>query len=229
MPWELNDITEDELVAWIKTHLASNTSIHARGYQGNVYLYQDKGRRLIIKAAAGAGLVSWLRTAMLRNEYRVYEKLRGFTGSPRCYGLVRGRYLVLEYIDGAPIRDATIGDQETFFTRLLELIKELHRRGIAHTDLKRKDNLLVVDGLRPCLIDFGAAVVYRPGFHPLNHFLFDLAKQFDHNAWVKLKHRYIEQAPEKDLAYYRFTRIERLARWIKRRYLKIKQRLLKKT
>ncbi len=223
---DLDGIREGELLAWIEQRAQRGDSpLHGRGYQGQLYLYEGHGRRLVIKAAVGRGLLRWLRERMLRREYRVYRRLAGFPGSPRCYGLIAGRYLVLEYVDGEPVRHAPIRDREAFFATLLAYIQELHRRGVAHADLKRKENLLVVDGKRPCLVDFGVAVVQKPGFRPLNRLLFDLARQFDYNAWVKLKHRYVEQAPPEDLAYFRLTRIERLARWLKRRYLSAKKAL----
>lgn len=222
----LDGIAESELLAWIEDRArGGGVALHGRGYQGQVYLYEGKGRRLVIKAATGRGPLRWARQWMLRREFRVYQHLDDFPGSPRCYGLLAGRYLVLEYVAGEPVRHAPIRDREVFFDTLLGYIQELHRRGVAHADLKRKENLLVVDGRRPCLIDFGAAIVHKPGLRPLNHFLFDLARQLDYNAWVKLKHRYIEQAPAEDLAYFRLTRTERLARWIKRGYLALKKAL----
>lgn len=224
MSWALSEINKAEIAAWVERQHGT-PSAHARGYQGQVYLYDERGRRLIIKVANGRGLVRWLRQRMLRREARVYERLSGFRTAPQCHGLLQERYLVLEYIDGAPMRRADVDKPELFFPALLDAIKELHRRGVAHADLKRKDNLLVVRGHTPCLIDFGAAIVRKPGWHPINHLLFDLARQFDYNAWVKLKHRYIEHAPAEDLAYYRMTRIERVARAVKRGYLRLKSAL----
>ena len=167
---------------------------------------------------------------MAAQEYEVYKQLAGFPGSPRCYGLLRDRYLILEYIDGVPFRTAKVTDARAFFDRLLELIKELHRRGIAHTDLKRKDNLLVVEGRTPYLIDFGAAMTYKPGFAPINHCLYELARKFDLNAWVKLKYRgKFENLPAADRAYYNRTWIEKIARVIKKRYKKLKSVIVQKT
>jgi predicted Ser/Thr protein kinase len=197
----------------------------AAGYQGQVFPIEHRGQRLMVKAAYGRGPMRWLREYMLRREHRVYERLKGFEGAPHCLGLLGGRYLVLERVEGESLWQAEIRDREAFFATLFEHIEELHRRGVAHADLKRKDNLLVVAGRRPCLIDFGTAVVHRKGFHPLNHFLFRVARQFDYNAWVKHKHRYIEHAPPQDLAYYRLTRTERMARGVKRRYLAAKKRI----
>jgi predicted Ser/Thr protein kinase len=171
--------------------------------------------------------MKWLRGFMLRNEYRVYKKLLGFRGSPRCYGLLRSRYLVLEYVNGVPIRHAEIADRQGFFDQLLEYIRELHDRGIAHTDLKRQDNLMVIDRRVPCLIDFGAAVLRKPGFAPVNHYLYDLARKFDYNAWVKLKYQgHYENVSAEDRVYYNRTKTEKLARWIKTQYTRIKRRFV---
>ena len=223
MPWEVADVDEDHLVRWIERSVADRTHILAQGYQGQVYLFQHAHQRLIIKAASGNGLLRWLRTRMLLRESQVYARLDGFPGCPRCYGLVRGRYLVLEYIDGIPLRSAHIADRARYYDSLHALIMQLHDRGIAHSDMKRKDNLLVVAGSRPCLIDFGAAVVRKPGFAPFNHFLFRTAVRFDYNAWIKLKYNNrLDEVSAADQGYYRRTWIEKAARRTKRVYKRIK-------
>jgi predicted Ser/Thr protein kinase len=102
----------------------------------------------------------------------------------------------------------------------------LHKAGVAHTDLKKKDNLLVVEGHTPWLIDFGVAVIRKLGFAPLNHYLYNLAKKFDFNAWVKLKYdgRYEKMIAE-DKKYFNRTVIEKVSRWSKDTYLNIKKAL----
>ncbi len=213
---DLNNAFESELVEWIRQSVKTGSNIFSRGYQGNVYLFQDKDRPLILKAPIGWGLGRFIRRAMLRNEYRVYTRLSKTKGIPRCYGLLDGQYLVLEYVNGTPIRTAKITHHSLFFDALLRVIKDLHKAGVAHTDLKKKDNLLVVDGKTPCVIDFGVAVIRKPGFAPLNHYLYNLASQFDFNAWVKLKYggRY-EKVDEQDQQYYKRTIVEKVSRWIK--------------
>lgn len=225
MSWVLSELDKAEISAWVDRQIRAHAA-YAGGYQGQVYLYDTPGRRLIVKVASGRGPLRWLRRLMLAREARAYERLAGFAGAPRCLGLLERRYLVLEYIDGVRMHRAQVTQPEIFFPALLDRIKELHRRGVAHADLKRKDNLLVVDGRTPYLIDFGAAIVRKPGWHPLNHMLFDLARQFDYNAWVKLKHRHVERAPAEDLAYFRMTGVERVARAVKRTYLRLKAALV---
>jgi len=213
----LDGLSEDTLARWTEDSLATGMHRLARGYQGQTLLFRDNDRRLVIKAPAGRGIRKWISTLMLRHEARVYEQLMDFPAAPRCYGLLRNRYLVLEYIEGAPARYAGIADREAFFVELLEHIKTLHARGIAHSDLQKKDNLLLVDGQHPCLLDFGAAVIRKSGFAPFNHVHFRFAVRLDFNQWAKLKYQgRLEHMSAADRVYYRRTRIEKLARTLKR-------------
>jgi len=220
------NLTESELLQWIRESTASGSNILSSGYQGHVYLYEGKGQRLILKAPTGWGLGKLIRRTMLRKEHRVYSRLSGVNGVPRCYGLVDGSYLVLDFINGIPIRRAQITDRGIFFETLLSLIKELHKAGVAHTDLKKKDNLLVVEGRKPCVIDFGVAIVRKTGFAPLNHYLYNLAKKFDFNAWIKLKYEgKYENLSDEDREYYHRTVVEKVSRGIKDAYLRVKKTL----
>jgi serine/threonine protein kinase len=223
----MEHISESELLEWIRTSVRGGKHILSRGYQGHVYIYREKGNPLVIKAPMGWGLGKLIRLFMLRNEYRIYSKLGDIKGIPRCHGLLDNRYLVLEYIDGIPIRNARITDRIAFFERLLTVIKGLHEAGVAHTDLKKKDNVLVVDGSIPYVIDFGVAIIRKPGFAPINHYLYHLASTFDFNAWIKLKYdaKY-EQVTEQDSIYYNRTLIEKVSRWTKDTYLMVKKALI---
>lgn len=216
--------TERALSEWLEALTRAGQPAYAQGYQGPVYLYEREGRRYIVKTAAVAGLSGLLRRWMLRREYEAYKRLTNFPGSPRCYGLVDSRFLVLEYIDAPSLRSGQIDDRRAFYDTLFAQITELHRRGVAHADLKSKDNLLVIGGRIPCMVDFGAAMMRKPGFAPWNHFVYDLARRLDFNAWAKLKYegRMDEITPE-DRPYYRRTAVEKVARAIKRSYARFKR------
>lgn len=217
MSWEFANLTQDALVRWIEASLAAGTHRLAGGYQGQTLLYADADHRLVIKAPTGRGLAKWISALMLRHEARVYERLAGFEAAPRCYGLLRGQYLILQYIDGVSMRDADIADRDAFFAELLGHVQALHARGIAHSDLQKKDNLLVVGGRHPCLLDFGAAVIFKPGFAPFNHFHYRFAERLDFNVWAKLKYRgRFEQMSDADRVYYHRTWLEKFARFLKR-------------
>lgn len=220
----LDGIAENEILQWIKNSIKTGSHIFSHGYQGHTYLYEGKRQRLIIKAPMGWGLAKFIRRLMLANEYKVYNRLAGINGIASCFGFVDGRYLVLEFMDGVPLRNKPVTDPITFFDALLKLIKEMHEAGVAHGDLKKKDNLLVIEGRTPCIIDFGVAIVRKPGFAPLNHYLYNLYRKFDFNAWTKLKYKHkLDNICEEDLKYYHRTVIEKIAGWIKGVYLKIKR------
>ena len=107
----------------------------------------------------------------------------------------------------------TLADRERFFARLLETVRALHQAGIAHGDLKRKENTLVGPGETPYIIDFGVACVRRPGTHHFNRIRFEQTRQMDLNAYIKLKYGpFTDQMTPADAALYRPLLVERLAR-----------------
>lgn len=187
------------------------------GYQASIHAVSVDGQALIVKSVARERRLIWLRRRMLRNEYRVYRKLQGIAGTPRCYGLIDGQYLLLEHIGGTAFRNLEFAKDDPVHQRLLELIERLHECGIAHADLKRRDNLILSHDGMPFIVDFGTAIVRKSGFRPLNHFFFRVAKQLDYHGWFKNKYRdrSLPFDPD-DSKYYRPMRLERAARWIRR-------------
>ena len=220
----ISGLNETSLKQWIETSLKNNSNTLAEGYQGKTLLYTDDSQKLVIKVPHGSGLVKYIHTLMLRHEHKVYEALSSFTGAPKCYGMVANRYLVIEFINGNPIRNKRPNDDQAYFSKLLELIEQMHKLGIAHMDLKKKDNLLVTENDQPCLIDFGTAVIKKKGFHPFNYFLYKLARRFDYNAWIKHKyHDKMNEITDHDKIYYKQTLTERYAGLIKKTFAKIKK------
>jgi len=223
MAWALDRPTEDQLLRWIEASLADGSHRLGAGYQAQALLYQDGTQRLVIKVPAGRGLYRWLSRWMLRREARAYARLAGFAGAPRCFGLLGGQYLVLEYIAGEPARYADIADREAFFAELLGRLEAMHARGVAHGDLQKKDNLWLIGGRHPMLLDFGAAIVRRPGFAPLNRWLFRFAVQLDFNQWAKLKTRgRPDRLTGDERRYYRRTLPEKIASLLKYPFRRIR-------
>jgi len=220
---ELSPEFERQVIQWAEQARRTNSHYLSKGYQGQVLLFDDGDRRLVVKVPPRWWPYSWLSARMLRWEARVYQQLTGIEGIPRCYGLLAGRYLVLDYIAGQGLRQAQIPDREAFYKEFLRIIRRMHAVGVGHADLKRKDNILVSDNGRPYLIDFGVATIRkRSGWHPLNHFLFNTARRFDLNAWVKHKYRRrLEDASQQDRRYLHRTWMERSGRQIKRLYRRL--------
>ncbi|MEE4639501.1 MAG: hypothetical protein V2J42_12265 [Wenzhouxiangella sp.] len=206
--------SEAELTAWLENLDFDSGASLGQSNQGEVRRFRFKGQDLAIKTPSGRGPLRWLRLQSLRREYRTYRELQGLTGFARCHGLFGHRYLVLDYIEGADFRHAALPDRTAFFDQLLNVIQAMHGRGIAHGDLKRKDNLRVSTDGQPVILDLGTAIRCKPAGSSLNRRLFEFIRQTDLNAWVKLKYgRYEAIAPE-DQRYLRRSGLERaLSRW----------------
>ena len=206
---------------WVENSLEQGQNILATSNQGTVLHFNQSGVEFLVKTAMGSGPVRHAREATLLREYSAYQKMQGIEGIPKCYGLVDGRYLVLEYIQGTHYRDAEFEDRDAWFASLLRIIRSFHERGVAHGDLKSKSNLLVTRKQRPCVVDFGTTVLYKRGLHPLNNALFEYLKRLDINAWVKHKyHGNYEAASPEDARLLDYSRFESLLR----RYRKWKKR-----
>jgi serine/threonine protein kinase len=194
---------------WIENSLAQHENVLAVRNQGTVLRYRDEGADLIVKAAMGRGLVRAVRERTLLREYQAYQRLQGLRGIPRCHGLVAGHYLVLDFVRGTPYREASWSDRDGWFSELLAVLRSVHERGVSHGDLKSKSNILVTEDEKPCVIDFGTAFIRKPGFHPLNNWLFEHSKRMDINAWVKHKyHGRYEDIEGADLELLDYSAIE---------------------
>lgn len=205
------------------------------GYQGVVYKvpagpdYPDI-EYLIVKEAMGSALVRSFRRWMIRREYEVYRRLEGIPGVPRCFGMFEDR-LLLEFIEGHPLRLSAgeLENHERFFSALLEILQAIHRAGVAHSDMKRKDNILVTPAGMPYLIDFGSAVLRHGHAGSWRNWAFRQACQIDLNAWVK--HKYLaryDDVSEADAPYYDPTPVERIARPVRRTWRKVTARKYRK-
>jgi serine/threonine protein kinase len=78
----------------------------------------------------------------------------------------------------------------SYIQSLERLVSEIHERGIVHSDLKKKDNLLITDQNEPVIIDFGTHFSKKSGFRPVNNFLYRQFHQMDNNAVSKLKNNF---------------------------------------
>ena len=200
------------------------------GYQGSAYLFDDGGaHRLVVKEAGGGVLTGWFHRMMLRREAHVYQLLRDVVGVPHSPGMLDEQHLLLEYIDGESLKDerSVLVDPEIFYARLRQVISDIHAAGVAHGDLKRKENILVTRNNEPVVIDFGTAVT-RAG-NPLDQLLYPLVRRFDDNAWIKVKYArdYTAIAPE-DLHWYQPTIVERVFQMILRAFRKLTFRQARK-
>ena len=221
-----------ELDAWLRRAVATTPGkLLGSGYQASVLLYSGPWGDVVVKQPHESVVFGALWRRLIRREHDVYTRLRGIPGIPRSFGLIDGRYLALEYVAGPSLRthEGQLAEREGFFAALLATVRAMHAAGVAHGDLKRKNNIVVGAGERPYIVDFGIATRHDDASASrLGRLWFDHAKQADYNAWVKLKYgRRIDPADvaevlsPADAELYRPLWTERLARAIRVPWQKI--------
>jgi len=107
-------------------------------------------------SSARAGL-KWLARHLARREVRALRALAGTPGVPRLEGVERN-VVLREWIDAAPMQQARPRDP-AYFRAAQQLVRRLHRAGVAHNDLAKEPNWLVTPDVRPALVDFQLALV----------------------------------------------------------------------
>ena len=213
----MDESLQSRLRQFLSNDQQREDALLSSGYQGSAYLYEQDGYRLVVKEAASGLLAGWLHQLMLRREARVYTQLARVEGVPHSPGLLDGKWLVLDFVDGRSLKEERreLQNPEGFYDRLREIINAFHAAGVAHGDLKRKDNVLVDKLEQPHVIDFGAAIMRDGGL--FDRLLFELFVRFDRNAWVKAKYRSDTDAiSEQDADWYQPTWVEDWFRQIRR-------------
>ncbi len=219
---QARDADAAALKHWIEQRIAAGDAgrLLGRGYQASVRWFASPWGEVVVKEARADGPLGLLGRRALRHEARVYERLEDVAGTVRCFGLLGARRLVLEHVPSISLREfkAPFADRDRFYARLLATLDALHAAGVAHGDLKRKNNILVGPDEQPYVVDFGIAWRLGPNARAWRRRVFGLVAQMDYNAWMKHKHGkppYGPELPPEDLARYRPLLLERLARAVR--------------
>ena len=222
---ELDDSLKTQIEARAGTTLG-------RGYQATVELFNTPRGKLVVKRAHGGWLFGRAARGAIAREGAVYERLSGIPGVPKSYGLLDDNCLILEHISGSSLREheMRLRDRPAFFDAFLATLEAMHAAGVAHGDLKRKDNTIVGPNERPYIIDFGIACIRRPDGGPLNRLWFEWMRQMDYNAWIKLKYgrRPTDLSPA-DRDRYKPLWLEQIARRIRVTWQKLTFRRWRKS
>lgn len=130
---------------------------------GRVELVEVGGEWRVRRVACGGRLPlsAWVARKLLARERRALAALRGLEGvpplleqAPQVDVLERGR------LPGEPLHRAKELPLD-FFERLEALVRAMHARGVAHNDLHKEQNVIVLPDGAPGLIDFQLASVHR--------------------------------------------------------------------
>jgi serine/threonine protein kinase len=131
----------------------------------DVWRIEWRGTPMVVKdfSPRGALVRATLGRFITSREARAWRLLDEHVSAvPRFYGQIDELAFAVEYRPGPYLSRATEVNAE-FVPRLERAVREMHACGIVHLDLKHRDNVLRgVDG-RPVLIDFGSALVFKPG------------------------------------------------------------------
>lgn len=106
-----------------------------------------------------AHVPAWLRLPawwLARREALALERIRGMADVPQLLGW-DGRRLDRSFMAGAAMYQRPPRGDVAWFHAARRLLRELHRRGVAHNDLAKEANWLVLEDGRPALIDFQLA------------------------------------------------------------------------
>ncbi len=167
--------------------------------QGVVKIDTFKGDKAVIKGVKhpDVPVLRELEWWMLRREVRALKTLEELPRIPDFLGFPKTYSFAMEHCEGQTLReiDPDILTPD-FFKELAELVRAVHAHGIVHSDLKRKENIMVSPSQEPILIDWGTSFQFKPGFHPVNNWFYRQFKQIDLNAVSKLKDNYCSELVE---------------------------------
>jgi len=158
----------------------------------------DEGPVVVKDFAAKGWWVRLLGRLQTWREARAYERLAGIPGVPRFHGRIDALALAVEWVEAREL--GRIPDRATNgaarLARLGEILDAIHTAGVAHLDLRARENVLVTAEEELYVVDFAAAVRLRPG--GLAHRLwFPWLRSVDESAFLKWK-RLLEAGPYTD-------------------------------
>ena len=166
---------------------------------------------------------------LIWRESKAYRRLTGLQGVPCYFRSIDGIALILEEIPGENIENLEKKEilPKEFFEELRRLVERIHKRGMAHCDLKRAPNILLGHDGKPYIVDWSASISKTEfRLFPLNllyrRFLLD-----DFNAITKIQLRHCPEnvTPEDKRQYDHRSRPEKLIRSIRNKARALLQKI----
>lgn len=113
----------------------------------------------------------WLGAGLCKRELKVLRQLQDIDQVPQIIGSFGRTGFLYQYIDGKSL-DERPALPDSFFDKLMDLIRQIHTHDICYVDMNKRGNILLGDDNRPHLIDFQISK-YLPGriFKPLRNYL----------------------------------------------------------
>ena len=160
--------------------------------KADIKAVSSQGDEAILKDFADkAWPVRLLGRRQIVREIRALTRLQGIEGVPACYGEAGRLGVLLQRVQGERItrwcRTSPL-EAKPMFARLVRLVDAIHARGVAHIDLRKRDNILITTDGRPYVIDFNASFCFQPGSLAAR-WIFPLLRHIDTSAVLKWKAR----------------------------------------
>ena len=167
-----------------------NVRLHQKGKWGKAdILLMETGRGKAIVKDFGRKIlpVRWYGRWQIRREASIYRRLSGIAGVPRYYGRIGKNAMAIEFIQGERISQWKRRElPPALFSRLWDLIEEIHSRGIVHIDLRKRDNILINASGEVFIIDFNASFHFLARSRAAR-WLFPALRKIDHFGFLKWK------------------------------------------
>jgi len=181
--------------------------------KADIYEIETQDGPVVVKDFSAKPLpVRWIGRLQISRECAAYRALAGVPGIVRWLGRVDAHALVLERLEGAPLRKfRKRGGRQELLAALRTILERVHERGVIHNDLRGKDNTMVRADGRVVLIDFAGAFLFRKGGFWYRHLFARLAR-VDEAAYLKWK-KILDPAsltPEEKRFLRRFAMFRRL-------------------
>ncbi|MCB2156031.1 hypothetical protein KQI84_14225 [bacterium] len=162
--------------------------------QPDVWELHRDGNRVVWKTfresnrAARATLCRWLA----RREARNLRLLDGLPRTPRLLGMPEPWTIEMTWLDAEPVAESKTGHgiDGDWFDELESMLAEIHRRGMNHGDLRRKNMMKERTSGQPCLVDVAQSMVAKGG-SLFDRLIMRQAQQVDRVTFLKLKAWYL--------------------------------------
>lgn len=135
------------------------------GFWSAVGVYAGAGGRVVLKVYRERGWrgvpLGWIGRLFARREAAILGHVEDVEGVPRLRGVHGATGIAHDFLEGRPLQQREEMSAE-FFDRLEALVAALHERGVAYSDLSKRDNILVGSDGRPYLFDFQISWCWPP-------------------------------------------------------------------
>jgi len=173
----------------------------AKPWQPDILLVRGNTAPVVVKDYRPRGFLYRFFVGLIStwNEARIYRKLAGIPGIPRCQGKLDRYAVVIEYVRGRNASQVKPGElPHEFFHRLKRIVDSVHERQIVLCDLRNKKNVLISETGEPYLIDLCTAFERGGRWNPIRIWIYGIFFQDDEMGLAKLKRRLAPEllAPE---------------------------------